>query len=356
MITIIGGGPAGNYQAYLLAKQGHDVQVYEDHDVIGKPVQCTGIITPELEKVIEVKNSFVTNRINQAKIYGPNGSSIHIKFQKEDVIVDRTKFDSYLAELAEKAGAKYFLGHRYKGNDGRNVKVGDAVVKTDMLIGADGPHSLVAKNNNMWCDRKFVIGNQVTCEVQCDPKLVEFWIGFGMFAWLVPENESVARVGTVSYDKPTDYLQKLIEARCPGAKILGRQPGHIPIYNPKQILQKDFVYLIGDAATQVKATTYGGIVHGMKAAEVLARDPAQYQRACRREVGRDLYMSLLMRKVFDRFSEHDYNELVRLFSNRRLVHVLETKSRDFPTKFVMDLLLAEPRLLKFSTRALWSAA
>ncbi len=353
MISIIGAGPSGNYLAYLLAKKNHTVHVYEDHKVIGAPIQCTGIITPELEKIIPLKKSFLTNKINQAKIYSPNGNSLHVRFAKEDFIVNRTKFDSHLADMARKAGAEYHLGKRFHENQGKKMKIGEEFIQTDILVGADGPFSRVAKSNNMWCDRKFVTGNQFTVEVDCEPKLVEFWLGIGLFGWLVPENESVARVGIVSYDQPDLYLQKLIDKRCPGAKILSKEPGAIPIYNPKQTLQKDFVYLIGDAATQVKATSYGGIVHGMKAAEVLSRDIKHYQKNCRREVGKDLYLSLLIRKAMDRFSEKNYNELVALFSQEKLKQVLETKSRDYPTKFILDLLVAEPRLLKFGKKLLF---
>src|SRR3989344_6678185 len=119
MISIIGAGPSGNYLAYLLAKKNHTVHVFEDHKVIGSPIQCTGIITPELEKIIPIHKSFLTNTINQAKIYSPNGNSLHIHFAKEDIIVNRTKFDSHLAELAQKAGAYYHLGKRFHENQGK---------------------------------------------------------------------------------------------------------------------------------------------------------------------------------------------------------------------------------------------
>lgn len=350
MIAIVGAGPAGNYLAYLLAKKGEDVHVYEDHPVIGCPVQCTGIISHELENVMKIDKKFLTNTVTQAKIYSPNGSSLLVQFKKKNYIVNRTLFDSHLADMAMHEGARFHLGHRFHENSGKKMKVNDNIVETDMLVGADGPFSRVAKSNGMWCDRKFVTGNQITAEVECDPTLVEFWVGIGLFGWLVPENENVARIGIVSYNDPTGDLQRLLKMRCPNPKIISREPGAIPIYNPKQILQKDHAYLIGDAATQVKATSFGGIIHGMKAADVLARDPATYQKHCRKEVGRDLHLSLLMRKAMDHFSEKEYNELVGLFNKEKLKTVLETKSRDYPTKFLFDLLLAEPRLLKFGLK------
>ena len=339
--------------ASLLAKQGKEVHVYEDHDCIGEPVQCTGIISHELKNILPISKKYLVNKISQAKIYSPNGKFVHVRFKEPDYIVNRTKFDSYLGERAMKAGATYHFNHRYKGNEGKKMKVNDTTIKTDMLIGADGPFSRVAKSNGMWCNRQIVTGNQFTLKVSCDPKLVEFWVGIGMFGWLVPENDRVARVGIVSYDNPALYLKKLLSMRCPKYKLISKEPGAIPLYNPKQILQKDFVSLIGDAATQVKATSFGGIVHHLKAGEVFAKGPENYQKNCRREVGRDLYLSLLMRRAMDKFSPEEYNELIEYFQKPRLKTVLETKSRDYPTKFALELLLKEPRLLKYGWKALF---
>ncbi len=352
MISIIGAGPAGNYLAYLLAKKGKEVNVYEDHKEIGKPIQCTGIISHELKNILPIKKKFLTNTINKAKIYSPNGKSIKINFKEKDYIVNRTDFDSYLGDLAMSKGANYNFNHRFKENKGKKMKINDKVIETDILIGADGPYSRVAKSNGMWCNRKFVTGNQVTVKVNCDPNLVEFWVGIGLFGWLVPENESVARVGIVSYDKPQDYLNRLLKMRCSKAKVLSKEPGSIPLYNPKQTLQKGNVYLIGDAATQVKATSFGGIIHHLKAAEILAKNMKNYERNCKKEVGRDLYLSLLMRKTMDKFSEKDYNDLILMFQKKKLSSILEKNSRDFPTKFILKMLLTEPRLLKFGLKAL----
>ena len=59
MITIIGAGPAGCYAALGFAKKGRQVQVFEEHDKIGVPIQCEGIVTSEIKKLIEIKKDFV---------------------------------------------------------------------------------------------------------------------------------------------------------------------------------------------------------------------------------------------------------------------------------------------------------
>ena len=141
---------------------------------------------------------FLINKINQAKIYSPNGNSILINFKKPDFVVDRKNFDQYLANMAKSKGATYHLNSRYESNDDKQVIVNGIRIKSDKIIGADGPFSRVAKNNNLWCNRKFVTGHQFTLKTNCEKDLVEFWLGINMFGWLVPENETTARVGVVT--------------------------------------------------------------------------------------------------------------------------------------------------------------
>ena len=58
MISIIGAGPVGCYLAYLLSKQGKQVQIFEEDSKIGRPIQCTGIVTSSINKIIKVKKEF----------------------------------------------------------------------------------------------------------------------------------------------------------------------------------------------------------------------------------------------------------------------------------------------------------
>ena len=55
-VLIIGAGPIGCYCGYLLAKKGFDVEIYEEHKEIGKPIGCTGIVTKKIKKYIKLKN------------------------------------------------------------------------------------------------------------------------------------------------------------------------------------------------------------------------------------------------------------------------------------------------------------
>ena len=76
------------------------------------------------------------------------------------------------------------------------------------------------------------------------------------------------------------------------------------MYNPKQVMQKDNIALIGDAATQVKATTYGGIIYGLISAMYIGERWDDYEKRFRSKLGKDLWVSLKMRNVLNKFSFH----------------------------------------------------
>ena len=103
MIRIIGAGPAGNYTASLLAPH-FPVEVHEEHKIIGDPIQCTGILTANLHNIISIKKNFLVNTIKRVEVYSKNEEA-HFKLQEPNYVVNRTLFDTHLADLARQAGA-----------------------------------------------------------------------------------------------------------------------------------------------------------------------------------------------------------------------------------------------------------
>ena len=102
--------------------------------------------------------------------------------------------------------------------------------------------------------------------------IVEFYPGVGDFAWVVPESKQIARIGLIARQKAGMLFKDFITDRIGKnykTKIIELQGGLSPVYNPKVQTQKDNVYLVGDAASMVKATTAGGIVQGLIGAEAL---------------------------------------------------------------------------------------
>ncbi len=370
-ITIIGAGPAGNFSAYLLARAGHDVSVFEEHKTIGEPVACTGVVTGDLmAERLQIPKKLIVNKIAKARIFAPNGRNIEVGL-KNDIIIDRAGFDMHIAGLAKKAGARFFLGHLFeKAERSLNGKVaatikdkgkGNAIiVESDYLIGADGPASRVAKSSGLYAKRSFYAGIQVTIPLRHD-NIIDFYPSRNGIAWVVPENEETARVGIAAKKGANSYFREFLTSMLWqgfGKKIIGWQAGPIPLYNPFARTQSrdGRIILVGDAAAMVKASTLGGINQSLIAAEAAAEaigTGKDYQKIWKMKMGMDLYLSLIMRKAMERFSTNDYNKLIKIFAKEKNKQILEKFDRDEPSRFALRLLMNEPSLLLLARKAIF---
>ncbi|MBI2581175.1 NAD(P)/FAD-dependent oxidoreductase [Candidatus Woesearchaeota archaeon] len=395
-IAIAGAGPAGGFSAYLLAKAGMDVRVFEEHGTIGEPVACTGVITGDvLSQRLQLPKELIVNRIAKARIIAPNKEFVEVKL-KNDIIIDRAGLDRHISELAKDAGAKFFANHTFEtfedGNNGGSgseketqigkspigpirskanwetrkvmVAVKDKIknetktVEANYLVGADGPISAVAKSAGLFGNRQFYVGLQATIPVEND-NIIDFYPSEEGIAWVVPENEKIARVGIAAKKEASQYFKRFLTAvagKDYEKKIAGRQAGPIPLYDPrlKSKTKDGRVLLVGDAATMVKAPTLGGINQSLIGAEAVAEaitKNADYEKLWKKRMGMDLYLSLLMRKAMERFSNEDYNRLVETFAREKNKAILESYDRDQPSRFALKLLMREPKLLLFAKKA-----
>ena len=139
--------------------------------------------------------------------------------------------------------------------------------------------------------------------------------------------------------------------------IIEKQGGVVPIYSNRLRTYSESpeqkVYLVGDAACQVKATTGGGIIQGLTAAKCLADSiiyNRDYEKEWKKKLGKDLWLHLAARRVMDRFSYDDWNRLIDIFSKKKNKQILERFDRDYPSRFFLKLALQEPRLWGFARK------
>ncbi len=369
-ISIIGAGPAGGFSAYLLAKAGHDVSVFEEHGTIGEPVACTGVITGDvMAERLKLPKELIVNKAAKARIISPNGSRVEVNL-KNNIIIDRAGLDRHIAAMAKDAGARLFPSHRFEGIEQCNGRIIAAVkdktkgttekIESDRLIGADGPVSEVAKSAGLFGKKEFYSGIQVTIPVEND-NAIDFYPSEDGIAWLVPENGQVARVGIAARKEANSYFREFITKTAGEGfekKIIGWQAGPIPLYDTrlKSATKDGRILLVGDAAAMVKATTLGGInqsLIGAEAAAAAITENKNYEKLWKKRMGIDLHLSLLMRKAMERFSNKDYDQLVAAFKKDKNRAILEGYDRDKPTQFALKLMMMEPGLLLLARKALF---
>lgn len=355
MISIIGAGPVGSYCAYLLSKKGFKVHLFEEHPKAGLPIQCTGIVTKNIFNYVPKSREFIINHFNSVQAVSPDNSYSEIPLN--EYLLDRTKFDNFLLNKAVDAGAKIHFSHRFIGikNNKAIFKTKDGLVGCSYkyLIGADGPLSKVAKSAGIYNNREFFIGMQAVVRGNFGPHTFTTFFGNkispGFFAWVVPESSTTARVGLATKNNTNYYFQNFINALH--FQPVEYQGGLIPIYNSKQLVQKNNICLIGDAAGLVKSTTGGGLVPGLESAKILAKCVSNnkinnYPRAIKK-LRFQLYLHNLLRNTLDNFSDTDYTQLIKQMKKPSVQKILQDENRDFPVKLLLKLLIANPSFLKY---------
>ncbi|MBU2443798.1 MAG: NAD(P)/FAD-dependent oxidoreductase, partial [Nanoarchaeota archaeon] len=331
-IKIIGGGPVGCYSAAILSKK-HNVTIYEEHKETGKPIQCTGILTDTINEIIKLKKEFVANKIYATRVYAPNKENIRINFKKPNIIVYRDEFDKYFLDKALKGGAKINYNNQFVKRDEVLDKITNktTTIKYDLLVGADGPLSKVSQTFGLG-RRDYLVGVQAIIKKKND-NVVDFYPHIGTYAWAVPESEEVLRVGVAAEKNPLAIFKDF--SKKYKGKIISMQGGIIPLHKPKLITSKEKVFLVGDAAAQIKNTTGGGLVPGLMAAEELSKainEDKNYETLWRNRIGRDLFAHYKLRKIMNNFKEEDWNKLIKILNEDRIKEVLSKESRDKPLK------------------------
>jgi geranylgeranyl reductase family protein len=329
-IAVVGAGPAGSIAAASCAKE-NDVLIYEEHTI--QPVQCAGLISISGLSRLGIKppKEAIKNTVSGAKIHSPSGNSFLIRARtKKAYVLDRSRFDSYLLDEAEAAGAVRVKEHVTEASQ----------LDADRVILATGTNYQLHQKLNIQKPKTYLVGAQYELAVDCDPDNVELHFNVPeFFSWIIPAGD-VCRVGCCANKNPVPYLDAFVkkltaEGRIKNPGIAAKNFGVIPIYDPKLRTDYGKVILVGDAAGQVKASTGGGVVMGGLAAKETPY--ADYERRWKAAIGNELSTHLRIHKTFARLSDVNKDRLLSLIAQNTAA--LESEGdMDYATKSVTALL------------------
>ncbi len=305
-VVVIGAGRSGLYTSILLSDY-FDVVVYEKEKYVGKK-KGTDIVSTNILKFIKLKKKAIKNKIYGA-IFKHKGKEILIKRKRiVALVLDHKGFEEYLLDLAEKRGVLVKFGYRFvKGSLTQlTFKEGSKVlteVNWDILVGADGVNSLVARNYSFYKAQKVIFGYDFLVKGNFEKKYVILELNPEYFYWIVPENEEYARVGFLFENvKLHKILKKKFERKIlVNYKVVNWIFRPIPIYDNYR-WQKGKVYLIGDAAGMVKRLTGGGTIPSFWGANLLLKSILKKEPFDK--VGRPLKMYLNYHNLLYDFIKH----------------------------------------------------
>ncbi|MEO0161154.1 MAG: NAD(P)/FAD-dependent oxidoreductase [candidate division WOR-3 bacterium] len=279
-VLVIGGGPVGSYAARLLAEKGFTVCVLEQKEKVGEGVICTGVISKECFEKFGLPREAILKEIKSLIFISPNDQHLeYIVPYPLAYVINRELFDHLLAAQAQKSGAQFKLGvyAREITEHKRYYRVtadGNEFYAKFVII-ATGVNYRFQKRLGLGTPPRFLYGSQVVLHQKKDvDSNIEIYLGQrycpGSFAWVVPVDKNLFRIGTILSIKGKEYLKRFIEERL----------GYDGVLMTQQIESKSIAHgalkrsvqgkilVVGEAAGQVKTTTGGGIFTGLLCAEI----------------------------------------------------------------------------------------
>lgn len=379
-VIVVGAGPAGALAATVAARHGVTVLLLEEHTKIGRPIQCTGLVSVRAWRFARVPQSVAVRSIRGVHVHSPDGSVYKLSSERvRAYVIDRDRFDQNLAERAAQAGVTVQTGRRavqlgaYK--DGTRTLIvqtpggASEKLRASVIIAADGPHSVLACQAGLPRPHKTLLGIQALIEHRSHRSdCVEVFFGkrwaANCFAWSVPAADGTARVG-VATDRMREarscFERLRTEYHRPG-RVISYQSGMIPIGPAGRTVSDGFV-VIGDAAGQAKPTSGGGIYTGMLcgriAGEVAARCALsgqtqarflrEYERCWRAKLERELSLGMRAHQILTHLSDDQIAQALKLLEISSLRKLIERVGDiDYPSR-IARAIWQRPRLWK----AIW---
>jgi len=285
-VVVVGAGPVGGRAAWLLAEQGMRVLMLEEHNEIGRPFQCAGLVTPSAIDAVAAHHT-VLEEVDGALIHGPSGTLVPVGTEGtlRTYVVCRKRFDQFVVQRAMEHGAELWLDTTPVAatNDEEGVTLSvlrngnESKLRCKLLVGADGAHSWTRRTFRMGRPKELMIGFQTeVVGYQGRDRWLEMYSGSaiapGFFAWVIPSGFGSHRIGLWStadrlngrsiescYQALMDH--PLWKDRFGGVQEVARYCGPVPSGMVKKTV-KTRVMLLGDAAGMAKPTTGGGIGPG----------------------------------------------------------------------------------------------
>ena len=355
---VIGGGPVGSFAALILSKLGKKVTVFEEHSTIGNPAHCAGHISIRSLKTLglyPLPKKIVENEFSQANFYSHKGFSFPVNLSKPvTCAVNRELFDKHIFLKAKDAGACFNLNSRVQSlivENGfiRGVKVSqvngpDKLFKAKVVLDAEGISSRLLKQTNLTpLDSKYLI-YAVQTEVENLENMpsngVHVFFGQayapGFYAWLIPKLDGTAKIGlATNKGNPNNFLDKLMFDHPKASKYLSRAKVRkkefhsITLGGPIPKLVLNGFMVLGDAASQVKPTTGGGIIFGLRSSIIAAKVAnlainnndvsgnflKLYQEGCIKAFSFDFNVMLRFRSFLNSLSDQKLDKILR-FCNK----------------------------------------
>jgi flavin-dependent dehydrogenase len=368
----VGGSAAGLMTAAKVAAGGRDVRLLDAKGGLD-PAPRSLIVTHHFrEQLRDVAASSIVNEIRRFELF-TDGRSASVQLARPDLIIERARLIPALAREATKAGANLSFDTRFLGLEpnsrGLRLEVESGgrreELHADHVVGADGATTRVGRSAG-WPPVETVplVQAIVRLPKDCPRDTTRVWFvpdDTPYFYWLIPESDSRGALGIIgegSGQETKKRIERFLQKKQ--MEPLEWQGARIPVYRKwipvERRVGNGRVFLVGDAAAQVKVSTVGGIVTGFRGAQGVADALLGVGgRSELRTLHRELATHWLIRKTLHNFEQKHYSYLVDLLNSATRESLGEI-DRDHSTRLLWTVLRRQPRLILLGLRGLLMGA
>jgi geranylgeranyl reductase family protein len=375
---VVGGGPGGLYAAWRLAHDGFSVVVCEEHDAIGVPVHCTGVLGADSFEEFALPRETVLNPLPTIRFVSPAGLELrYTPHEVQAVVIDRGRFDRTLADWARLSGAELRVNARVTSLDvtdaGVRAVAGDAIVSARVAILACGASYALQRRFGLGMPRRYLHTAQRELPAY---ELGDVEVHFGSevapggFAWAVPAQRPdgpCVRIGAMATHAADEYYSRMCERVGTAWGLSGDMSNPrlkvLPL-GPIDRTFADRLLVVGDAAGLVKPTTGGGIyysvVSGSLAAAVAGQGLARnrldaatlsaYETRWRGHLNSELKAQLALREAAEAMSDRDIDALFDLAKTDGVMPIIRRTARFNQHRHLIRALFSHPPARKVLLR------
>jgi len=383
---VIGAGPTGILAATKIAEDRHSVLMLEEHKKIGEPDHCAGLLSWSGLRSLNLNppEEVIQNTVIGARIHAPSGRSIFIKRgRREAFVVDRRKFDSWLADKASNQGVNIITESKVstvtQSNRGsQTIKTGSQFLQAKVVVIAEGVRSVLSKSvgfPSISRHSRLPAYQYEIKGVDIEDDLVEMFYGRqlapGFFAWIIPLGEGRARVGLAARSKAKIRLESallhhpIISQRVKNAKKIRGMGGSVIVGQPISRLSAEGMVVVGDTAGMVKATTGGGVIIGgltakmagetineaLKSSDTSRKMLSRYDKRCKSTYYRELQTMYFAQKALTSLTDKGLDSVVQDANDMGLLNIIRTEGDMDLQGQVIRKLVVKPRTLLLGLKA-----
>lgn len=185
-VLVVGLGPAGASAAAAAARAGARVLAVDRRATPGLPVQCAEFVPMLLGADTNAVRASALQEIAAMETFVGVERTHTPDFR--GVMIDRAAFDAALVEEARAAGARVLTATALHGIVGGEARLGRTRLTARVVIGADGPRSLIGRLSGME-NRALVEARQVTVPLLVPHDATDIFLApeiEGGYGWLFP--------------------------------------------------------------------------------------------------------------------------------------------------------------------------